>query len=140
MRRGRAAGAPMLGAMTRPLDETARAALDIPGVASAAIFVARQGSSDLDLVGAAGIEGAPLEGLVAAVRNPVHPIVRSMSDPRPTFNVTPMNPGGPALRSHLPFGGRGVLALAHEPPLDAAAQRAAEALAASAAELLPRAS
>ncbi len=118
------------------LDEVARAAQAVDGIESAVIFVAQPGSSDLDLAGAAGIEGPPLDGLVAAVRNPAHPIASALHDTRPTFDVRPMNPGGPALRSHLPLGGRGVLAVAHEGSLSAERRLALEELAASAAELL----
>lgn len=118
------------------LEQVARGAVDIPGVESAAIFVAQPGSDSLELAAAAGIEGPPLDGLVAAVRNPMHPIARALRDDGPTFDVRPMNPGGPALRSHLPLGGRGVLALAHEPPLDTAARAAAAQLAATATKLL----
>lgn len=121
------------------LDEVARAAQAVEGIESAAVFVAQSGSSDLDLAGAAGIEGPPLDGLVAAVRNPAHPIARAMHDTAPTFDVRPMNPGGPALRSHLPLGGRGVLAVAHEGSLSAASRSALEELAASAAAILRRA-
>jgi len=118
------------------LEQVARGALDIPGVESAAIFVAQPGSDSLELAAAAGIEGPPLAGLVAAVRNPMHPVAQVFHDDGPTFDVRPMNPGGPALRSHLPLGRRGVLALAHERPLDAAARAAAAQLAATATKLL----
>src|ERR1700704_475832 len=113
------------------LDEIARSAIAIDGIASAAIFVLRPGSPDLELAGAAGIEGPPLAGLIAAVRNPEHPIKRSLADDAPPFNVQPMAPGGPALRSHLPLlaqrDGRrvavGVLAVAHEERLTTDAER-----------------
>jgi len=118
------------------LDQVARDALDINGVESAAIFVIRPGSDSLELAAAAGIAGPPLDGLVAAVRDPMHPVARALHDDGPTFDVRPMNPGGPALRSHLPLGGRGVLALAHEPPMDAGARAAAVQLAATATKLL----
>jgi len=120
------------------LEQIARDALDIPGVESAAIFVVRPASADpeLELAAAAGIEGPPLDGLVAAVRNTMHPIARALRDDGPTFDDRPMNPGGPALRSHVPLGSRGVLALAHEPPLDAAARATAMELAATAMKLL----
>ena len=60
--------------------------------------------------------------LADAVASPGHPIVRTMADPVPSFNVLPTAPGGPALRTHLPLivtrGGAGmvlgVLALAHD--------------------------
>ncbi len=102
------------------LDDLARAALSVGDIRSAAIFVVEPGSTSLQLVAVAGIEGPALDGLVAAVRDPAHPIVRALSDDGPTFDVPPMNPGGPRLRSHLPLrpnadGDRalGVLALAH---------------------------
>ena len=114
------------------LQGIAGAAVAIPTIESAAIFVARPGATDLVLAAAAGIEGPALDGLVAAVRNPAHPIVRTMTDARPTYDVRPMNPGGPALRSHLPLGGHGVLAVAHDPVLSQGARTALEDLASSA--------
>ena len=91
-------------------------------IESAAIFVVRPGSAELELAAAAGIEGPARDGLVAAVRNPAHPIARALTDEGPTFDVQPMNPGGPALRSHLPLVAPGpgnplvvgVLAVAHD--------------------------
>ncbi|HET7028935.1 MAG TPA: hypothetical protein VFI34_00360 [Candidatus Limnocylindrales bacterium] len=110
--------------MSRPLDEAAGAAIGIGGVESVAIFATRPGdeAGELELAGAAGIAGPPLDGLVAAVANPAHPIRRAVSEPGSAYDVRPMNPGGPALRSHLPIRtpGRatlGVLAVAHEAPL-----------------------
>jgi hypothetical protein len=120
----------------RDLEEVARAAQSVDGIESAAVFVAWPGSSDLELAGAAGIDGPPLDGLVAAVRNPAHPIAMALRETAPTFDVRPMNPGGPALRSHLPLGGRGVLAVAHEGSLSTASRSALEELAASAAAIL----
>jgi hypothetical protein len=118
------------------LDSIVQAALGIDGIESAAIFVPRQGGLGLDLVAAAGIEGPPLDGLVAAVQDRSHPVARAVSDPGSTFDVRPMNPGGPALRSHLPLGGLGVLAVAHDPSLGPEARSELERLAASAAEVL----
>jgi hypothetical protein len=125
------------------LDAAAERAVALADIGSAAIFVARPDSGELELGGVAGISGPPLDGLRAAVRNPDHPIRRTMLDDGPTFDVRPMNPGGPALRSHLPLfavvGGRrtavGVLAVAHDQPLDPATRRALEELATSAAPL-----
>ena len=108
----------------------------IDGIESAAIFVG-ESSGALELAGAAGISGPPLDGLVAAVRNPAHPIAKAMADDGPTYDVFPMNPGGPALRSHLPMrsGDRnvGVLAVAHDLALPSDARAALEALASEAA-------
>ncbi len=120
------------------LDEVVEAAIGLEGIESAVIFVRRPGSTDLQLAAAAGIEGPPLDGLVAAIRNPEHPIVRAMADPAPSFDVRPMNPGGPALRAHLPLDGLGVLAVTYELPLPPAARAALEGLAGSAAALLAR--
>jgi len=126
------------------LDAAAREAISLADIGSAAIFVARPDSSELELAGVAGIDGPALDGLRGAVRNPDHPIQRSLHDDGPTFDVRPMNPGGPALRSHLPLfaqvGRRriavGVLAVAHDQPLDPATRRALEALATRAAALV----
>ena len=115
------------------LGEVARSAVAVEGIESAAVFVLRPGSSDLELAGAAGIEGPALEGLTAAVRNPEHPINRGLADDGPTFDVRPMAPGGPALRSHLPLIAMrderrvavGVLAVAHEGSLTAGEMAAA---------------
>ena len=93
------------------------------------------------MLAAAGIEGQALEGLKAAVSNPAHPIAKALTDDGPTFDVRPMAPGGPALRSHLPLvlvrDGRpdvvGVLAVAHDVSLGSEARRQLSALAVAAA-------
>lgn len=111
---------------------TATAARAIAGIESAVVFVAGPAPRRLALVAADGIEGEPLAALVAAVESPDHPVARALDDAGPTFDVRPMNPGGPALRSHLPFGrdgNRGVLAVAHQAPLDQAGRDALTELA-----------
>jgi hypothetical protein len=55
-----------------------------------------------------------------------------MTASSPSFDVAPMNPGGPALRSHIPLGGLGVLALAHEVSLSPQDRSALLGIAASA--------
>ena len=141
----------------RALDDIAQAAIGGDGIASAAIFVIGPGASDpqpepgpqLRLAGAAGIAGPPLDGLVAAIRDPRHPIRRSLADAGPAWNVAPMNPGGPALRSHLPLRpagapsgapALGVLALAHDAPLASDARSRLEQLADQAAAAAVRSS
>jgi hypothetical protein len=124
-----------MAAMQPPeLDAVARDALTIGDVQSAAIFVVGTAGA-LELAAAAGIDGAPLAGLVAAVQQAGHPVARAVHDPGPTFDVTPMNPGGPSLRSHLPLRAEGepsrtlgVLALAHDQPLGPTEQARAVAL------------
>ncbi len=118
------------------LQRVVRSAVERDEIASAVIFVARPDSGVLELAAAAGIEGPALDGLVAAVRNPGHPISRTLLDEAPTYDVKPTAPGGPALRSHLPIRARvdgrstvaGVLALAHQESLDADARAALERL------------
>ena len=131
----------MTGREDPGLRAIAQEALTIGDTVSAVIFVVAPGSTDLELAAAAGVEGPPLEGLVAAVRNPAHPVTRALSDDGPSFDVQPMAPGGPALRSHLPLrrddatgtAASGVLAIAHESPMSEADRRALEALAGRAA-------
>jgi signal transduction protein with GAF and PtsI domain len=128
------------------LGEVARSAVAIDGIASAAVFVHKPGSPGLELGAAAGIEGQGLDGLVAAVRTPGHPINRALADDGPTFDVRPMAPGGPALRSHLPLVvvrherrvTVGVLAVAHERSLSADDRQALELLADAAADSIER--
>lgn len=69
-----------------------------------------------------------LAGLADAIRDPGHPIARTVATREPTFDVTPTRPGGPALRTHVPLvvtrdGSEpvlGVLAVAHDLPIDPA--------------------
>ena len=117
--------------MDHNLDSVAAQALEQTGSASAAIFV-RDASGDLQLAGVAGISGAPLEGLVSAVRDPNHPVTRTARDGQAGFDVTPIAPGGPALRTHVPLRDKaapgaaiGVLALAHQLPLTADQRKSA---------------
>jgi hypothetical protein len=103
-------------------------AIALPGVESAAIFVANS-SGGLELGASSGVVGPALERLIEAVQDPGHPIARTMADGVASFDAVPMAPGGPALRSHIPLliGAAdptsrrviGVLAVAHDRPLDA---------------------
>ena len=103
------------------------------------------GATDLELAAAACIDGAPLERLIEAVRDPRHPIALTVTEAEPSFDVRPIAPGGPALRSHVPLfaeGGHGravvgVLAVAHEQSLDASARRDLIGFASEAAALAP---
>jgi len=117
-------------------------AIALPGVESAAIFVAGA-SGDLELGASIGVVGPALERLTGAVRQPGHPIARTMAEGVASFDAVPMAPGGPALRSHLPLligaadparrRAVGVLAVAHDRPLDAEARDALLDIAAAAA-------
>lgn len=116
----------------------ARLAIERPGIESAAIFI-QAASSALELGAAEGVAGPALERLVEAVQNPAHPIARTLADGVASYNVMPMAPGGPALRSHVPLMSDravGVLAVAHDEPLGLDQQRSLVELAAQAAQAL----
>ena len=116
------------------------------GIESAVIVVPSGPSGHLAIVAAHGL-GVPAEaGLTAALRNPDHPVARTLRDPVASFDVPPSQPGGPALRSHLPVtvtrAGTvqvlGVLALAHHAPMGAGSRRSLGAVADLAALALER--
>ena len=70
-------------------------------------------------------------------------MARRLVDDEPTFDVLPMAPGGPKLRSHLPLiagdgGAVGVLAVAHDSPLDEDQRAELIALAARVASAISR--
>ena len=97
-------------------------------VGSAAIFAVAAGGGPLELIATAGLPEPAAAGLTAAVRDPDHPIPRTIIDGRSSFDVLPMAPGGPTLRSHLPLIAAGpdgstevvgVLAIAHDAPMAA---------------------
>jgi hypothetical protein len=124
-------------------EHIAQSAVELHGIQSAALFVLRPGSSVLELAAAAGIDGQALERLVDAVRNPQHPVSRTLADAVASYDVRPTAPGGPALRSHLPLldpgadrlRATGVLAVAHEESLPTATRGTLERLASAAATL-----
>jgi hypothetical protein len=97
-------------------------------VESAVILVRSEGREGLQIVASFGLEDAAVAGLAAAVGKPGHPIARTFATPVASFDVLPTAPGGPALRTHIPLvvtrGSSeivlGVLAMAHEQPIDPA--------------------
>ena len=101
----------LLDAVARPL-----------GIASAAIVVRDGSGTGLEIVASYGLDAAATAGLAEAMQRPTHPVTMTFEATAPTYDVAPMNPGGPRLRSHLPLivtRGRtprvlGVLALAHD--------------------------
>ena len=137
----------MTAARSAELDGLAAEALAIGDIRSAVIVVPTGGASpSLRVVAAAGIAGPALDGLAAAIQDPRHPVARALTDDGPTFDVPPMNPGGPRLRSHLPArldgsapgAALGVLALAHDQPMAAEDRDRLIALAERAAAALDR--
>jgi GAF domain-containing protein len=116
------------------------------GIASAAIVIADRSGTGLEIVATFGLDDAATAGLDEAIRLPTHPIARTFAEPASTFDVRPVNPGGPALRSHLPLfvtrGGTdnvlGVLALAHDHPIEPDTQPILEAAADLAAATIER--
>jgi len=125
----------MLDAIAAPLD-----------VGSAAVVIPTGSSPGLRIAASIGLDDAAAIGLTQAMRGPGHPIAHTFAAPLATYDVTPLNPGGPALRSHLPLtirrGGTdrvvGVLALAYERPIAADARRVLEAVADLAAVAIDR--
>ena len=101
----------LLDAVARPL-----------GIASGAIVVRDRSGTGLEIVASYGLDAAAAAGLAEAMQRPDHPVTMTFEATAPTYDVAPMNPGGPRLRSHLPLivtRGRtprvlGVLALAHD--------------------------
>lgn len=95
-------------------------------VQSAAIVVAGERPDEPRIVAAFGLDEGPKAGLTEAMRRPTHPVTRTFGELTPTYDVAPTVPGGPALRSHLPLvvtragsaSVLGVLALAHDEPID----------------------
>ena len=108
----------------RILEVLLRSIVEGLDVESGAIFVPDR-SGGLELAAGVGLGEPATAGLVAAVRDPNHPIAKTLAEPVASFDVLPTRPGGPALRSHLPLvvtrDGRqaalGVMALAHDGPL-----------------------
>ena len=106
-------------------------------IGSAAIVARRSEDVRLEIIAAFGLDERAAAGLSEAITHATHPIARTLAVPEPTYDVAPINPGGPALRSHLPLivtrGGTetvvGVLALAHDHPIDKAARSILEAVA-----------
>ena len=96
------------------------------GAGSGAILVGAGKTGELRIVAAVGLGPEAAAGLTAAVRNPAHAVARTFATGETGFDVLPAAPGGPALRSHLPLiverdGTErvvGVLALAHDRPID----------------------
>jgi GAF domain-containing protein len=111
-----------------------------------AVIVVVDAPDRLRIVASTGLAEPAIAGLAEALRNPAHPIARTVGDPGPSFDVLPTAPGGPALRSHLPLAVArgssetvlGVLALAHHRPLDAESRQLLEAAADLAAIAIER--
>lgn len=111
-----------------------------------AVIVVVDGAKPLSIVASTGLPEPAIAGLTEALRNPAHPIARTVTESVPSFDVLPTAPGGPALRSHVPVavtrdGSRavlGVLALAHHRPLDAGSRQMLEAAADLAAVAVER--
>jgi hypothetical protein len=116
------------------------------GVESAVIMIVTDEHDHLAIVASIGLGEEAIAGLAAAVGNPGHPIARAVTAPVPSFDVSPTRPGGPALRSHLPLivtrdGSDlmlGVLALAHDRPIDPAMRPLVQASADLAAVAIER--
>ena len=122
-----------LNAALETLLDAITAQLDV----ESAVIVLVDEPQGLTIAASTGLSEPAVAGLADALRNPAHPIARTITEPIPTFDVLPTAPGGPALRSHLPLtvtragtdNVLGVLALAHHRPLDDGSRRILEAVA-----------
>ena len=111
----------------RPTLQALLDSIHVEDVGSAAIVIAGRDGA-LEIAASLGLDDGAAAGLTDAIARPGHPIARTMHETTPTFDVLPTGAGGPALRSHLPLvvtrDGRdsvlGVLALAHDEPIDPA--------------------
>ncbi len=107
------------------------------GIASAAIVGVAEPAGSLEIAASFGLGEAAEAGLAAAIRKAEHPIARTVAVAAASYDVRPMAPGGPALRSHVPLivtragSARvlGVLALAHDGPIDASSRPLVQATA-----------
>ena len=112
------------------LDELLASVAVATGSGSGAVFVRDEATGSLTIEGSYELPPDAAAGLAGAVRNPAHAVARTSMTGEAAFDVLPMAPGGPALRSHLPLivgrdgadGIVGVLALAHDQPIDAGLQ------------------
>jgi GAF domain-containing protein len=128
------------------LEALLAAAAEELGVESAVIVTVDGPPGRLVIAASFGLGDAATAGLAEAIRNPGHPIARTVHEPAPTFDVLPTQPGGPALRSHLPLTVTrdgtttvlGVLALAHQQPIAEASRSLVEAVADLAAVAIER--
>lgn len=117
---------------------------DLEASSAAIVIAGRDGA--LEIAASFGLDDGAAAGLTAAIARPGHPIARTMQETMPTFDVLPTGAGGPALRSHLPLvvtrGGKdsvlGVLALAHDEPIDPGTRPVLQAVADLAAVTMER--
>ena len=116
------------------------------GIESAVVVVPGASGGALAIVASVGLDDGATAGLSAALRDPAHPIARTLTDREATFDVLPTRPGGPALRGHLPLtvarngaaSAVGVLAVAYQEPMDSGQRSLVEAVADLAAVALDR--
>jgi GAF domain-containing protein len=116
------------------------------GATSGAIFDRDGATGDLRIVASLGLDEDGAAGLTAAVRNPAHAVARTAATAEAGFDVLPGNPGGPRLRTHLPLvvgpdAAReviGVLALAHDEPIESSLRPVVGAVADLAAVAIER--
>jgi diguanylate cyclase (GGDEF)-like protein len=136
------------GRIDRSLERLLAALTNAVGAQSAVIFGQDPDRPTVEPIASQGLDQSTLDTLTAGVTaQPDHPIRRAISDATAGFDVTPVQAGGPALRSHLPLVVTrddvdlplGVLAIAHDQPLDDGQRRMATAIAQLAAVALDRA-
>ena len=86
-------------ALQRQLDTVAREI----GAASGAIVIVEGAAGQLEIAAAYELPGPAFDALARAITDPRHPIARTVETGTATYDLRPMNPGGPALRTHVPL-------------------------------------
>jgi GAF domain-containing protein len=115
-------------------------------VESGVIVIEDAQRSGLQVAASFGLDERAAAGLAEVIRRGEHPIAKAFGNPTPAFDFQPAAPGGPALRSHVPLtvtrGGTdsvlGILALAHERPIEPDSRLIIEAAADLAAVAIER--
>ena len=130
------------------LEELLSAVTEAVGAQSGAIFAQDPDRPAIELIASVGFDEASLAAFATTVaENPDHAIRQTIADGTTTFDAAPRAPGAKGLRSHLPLIVTrddvdlplGVLAVAHDAPLDEGARRLLTAAAQLAAVGLDRA-
>jgi diguanylate cyclase (GGDEF)-like protein len=136
------------GTIEPALEELLAAVTKAVGAGSGAIFAQDPDRPAIELIASVGFDEASLAAFAKTVAdNPDHAVRRTIADRVVTFDATPMAPGATGLRSHLPLVVTrdavdlplGVLAVAHDAPLDEESRRLLTAAAQLAAVGIDRA-
>lgn len=130
--------------MSEQIEAILREIVPARDVESAVVVVPDGSNGGVSIAASVGLPEVAVAGLAAAMRDPDHPVVRTVREPVAAFDVLPTRPGGPELRAHVPLtltrDGHaevvGALALAYQRSLGDVARSEIEAAAARIAEAI----